>query len=432
MTTPDVMLHTALADVLSGAVNDKLPNLRADGTLWSHAATLGSFMYGGTQPFTIDEAVLTSIVKNFARGYPQKVPVDYEHETQLAAKDRNGPPLSAGRIVEVQAVLTMEQLSPEMKRQLDAERDERQRIGLSRDVNPLGLWIRWQPTSRALSMVKAREVTEMSVVIAWDHPHKNTGEGQGPTLLSVALTNTPFLDDMISVAASRSGGGTPADPAEERPTMNGNKLMLAVAALTGKPAADEDIAVAQINERVSALTADVEVGRKSRESLTLLTAEIGVSDPTQAVLKVRELKGKVEKAESDAKAARLSAVKGAVAAFLKANEAKLGSVPMREHFDEQITAELLEKPELTVEQTKAGKLVASMAPAKNLGREAGADNGTNLTDDPDQFISVRANELLSSDAGIKEIAVQKGQNAALKAAILKAHGEVTARTKQSA
>jgi phage I-like protein len=422
MTPPTIPAGTArtlAADVLAGETN-----VLSNGTLWSHACTLGSFSRDGDGEWSIDAAVLASIEKNFRAGYPQKVPVDYEHETVRKDLDRAAVPftLRAGQIAEVKAVLSLEDLTAEMKKQLDAERARRQRIGLSRDVDPLGLWIRWEPTSRALSMVKDREVTEMSVVIAFDYPHKNTGEGQGPTLLSVALTNTPFLDDMVPVAASRRDGGAPAVPAEERPIMN-TKLMLAVAAVTGKPAATEDEAAEQVQLRFTALTADAELGRKATSNLALLTAEIGVSDPAGAVLKVREFKATAEKAEAESKKIRLSAIDSAVGGFLTANEKRLSSVQLKEHFKASITAEMLKDPALKVEETPSAKVVLSMGQATTLGRTAPTDSGANVNDDADVLVASRVDELLADDEEIKRIAKKDGPVVARRQAILKAARE---------
>lgn len=414
--------RVALADVLPGEAN-----LRSDGTLWSHAATLGDYVHGGSL-FTLDAETVAHLVTNFRSGYPAKVPIDYEHETQTDAIERpNAFTLKAGQIVEVAAVLTLEQLQPEMKAQLDVERARRQRIGLSREVDPLGLWVRWEPTQRALKMVKDREVTEMSVVIHFDYPHKNTGEGQGPTLLSVALTNTPFLDDMVPVAASRSGGrpdSPAATPPLETSHMNGTLLMSAVAALTGKPIVDESGAIAALNEASVSLRADAETGRKSRETLALLTAEIGVSEPAGAILKVRELRAKVDKAETDAKAARLAQVGSEVTAFLTKHEKRLSSVPLKKHFEDAITKELIADPALRLEDAPSAKVVLTMGESRNLDRKAPTDSGQNVNDAPDVMLAQRANELMESDAEVKAIFSRSGAKAAHRRAVIKAAREL--------
>jgi hypothetical protein len=60
------------------------PLVAADGTLWSHAATLGTRYKG--EEFCIDRACVENFVKVFTSGYPQKIPVDYEHGSTTAIR----------------------------------------------------------------------------------------------------------------------------------------------------------------------------------------------------------------------------------------------------------------------------------------------------------------------------------------------------------
>jgi hypothetical protein len=413
--------RVALADTLSGGDG----NLRSDGTLWSHAATLGSFVYGATE-FTIDADTLEQIVANFASGDPAKVPIDYEHETVKKDPATAAIPFTrkAGEIVEVRAVLADEQLLPEMRKQVDAERARRARVGLARDIDPLGLWVRWEPTTRALSMVKDREVTEMSVVIDFDHPNRKTGEGQGPTLLSVALTNIPFLGDMTPVAASGDGRTHPSASGgnlEESGMSTQNRLLVALAALLGKAPATEDEGIAELTAKVDSYKRDAEEGKTAKSGLAMLTAEIGETDPAKALAKVRELKALSTAAASAAETAAASAID----AFLKEHEGRIGSVPARDHFKATLAAEAKAAPTTKVAELPTAKVILSLKPAAALGQKTVADRGANLTDDRDVLLDRRARELVNTDAECKAALTAKGFTEAYRVALRMATKELT-------
>jgi phage I-like protein len=149
--------------------------------------------------------------------------------------------------------------------------------------------MRWKPTQRALAAVKAGEYTELSIAFDSDLPNNVDGAGQGPGLWAVALLNTPFLDDMLPVAASRDSdtppGGRSATPTTERP-MNA-KLIALVAAVRGKPVSTEDEAIAELTAHRDELTElrtlvpfrDVVAAEFSNEK-----------DPAKIVTAIRELR----------------------------------------------------------------------------------------------------------------------------------------------
>ena len=79
---------------------------------------------------------------------------------------------------------------------------------------------RYEPTDRARKLIKNREYRYVSAAFAKDYPDRKTGESQGLTLTSVALTNQPFLDELpeiwLSIAGTRdTGHGTRQNPNPE-------------------------------------------------------------------------------------------------------------------------------------------------------------------------------------------------------------------------
>jgi hypothetical protein len=66
-------------------------------------------------------------------------------------------------------------------------------------------------------LIKNREYRYVSAAFAKDYPDRKTGESQGLTLTSVALTNQPFLDELPEVWLSVKGAGAWGLGAGERP-----------------------------------------------------------------------------------------------------------------------------------------------------------------------------------------------------------------------
>jgi hypothetical protein len=327
-------LHAPLAEHFSRA-----SNVLADGTMWSHAAVLGDFTRGGGGSIALDAPAMRSFAQNFAKGYPKKVPVDYEHETVFKDPAHDAVPYTrkAGDVIEVIAVLAIADLNAAMQKQIADETARRTALGGPRatePVNPLGLWIRWQPTTRALALVREGEVSEMSITFMSEMTAKD-GEEQGPTLLSVALTNTPFLDEMIPVAATRGTGGSPAAPADqEKTTMSTStgRIALLAAVLAGRAVLTEEDAEKAISDKVTELKRENADLQPAKQFTEILSREIGETDPAKALEKVKSLKADVAKAEKASKDAKTEATAAKVEAVLLKHEKRIPSVKAREMY----------------------------------------------------------------------------------------------------
>jgi phage I-like protein len=135
---------------------------------------------------------LRTAVANFRKLSNQDLNVDYDHACEDLERAAGEPTPSAGRIVALD--------EPE------AFRD----AGAGVRGSPESRWIlygRYEPTERARELIKNREYRYVSAAFAKDLPDRKTGESQGLTLTSVALTNQPFLDELpelwLSVDGSR-------------------------------------------------------------------------------------------------------------------------------------------------------------------------------------------------------------------------------------
>jgi phage I-like protein len=147
-----------------------------DGLVRVPLAKLGNFVKGA-QKFAITRRTLSDIVSNFNKRKADTV-IDYEHASEEPEVAQGGAVPAAGWIKAVE----------------DAP-----------DADGV-LYGQAEFTPRAAKMIGDKEYRYMSPVIDWGARNKQTGEAQGATLTSAALTNRPFLDAMPAIAMSDAGG----------------------------------------------------------------------------------------------------------------------------------------------------------------------------------------------------------------------------------
>jgi hypothetical protein len=163
----------------------------------------GSWVKGGRDvSFTHDE--LCQAVENFQKLANHDLNVDYDHACEDLERAGGAPTPSAGRILALDEPEPFKSGDGEMGRSGEPE-------SRSADHPVAGSTARWilygryEPTSRARQMIKNREYRYVSAAFAKDYPDRKTGESQGLTLTSVALTNQPFLDELPEIWLSVSG-----------------------------------------------------------------------------------------------------------------------------------------------------------------------------------------------------------------------------------
>ena len=127
----------------------------------------------GSEKFSITPQDLESIVRNFRERRNGEINVDYDHASEMPEVAAGGPIPSAGRIVSIDP----------------PENAGRRTI----------LWGWFEPTERARALISNREYRYISPAITWGAQNKRTGQAQGATLTSVALTNRPFLEEMPQI-----------------------------------------------------------------------------------------------------------------------------------------------------------------------------------------------------------------------------------------
>jgi phage I-like protein len=135
-------------------------------------AKLGRW-WKGKQKFAITRQDLETVVANFRKKANGEVVIDYDHSTEFAA-GQGQPAPAAGWLKSID--------------------DGPDASGV--------LWGQAEFTEKAREMLASKEYKYISPVIAWGTRNKTTGEQQGATITSVALTNQPVLEEMPAIALS--------------------------------------------------------------------------------------------------------------------------------------------------------------------------------------------------------------------------------------
>jgi phage I-like protein len=174
---------------LTAAMTDKGPQYLvrlgelSEGLTRIPIAVLGRFVKGA-QKFAITKGTLADVVRNF-RARKADTVIDYEHASEEPGVAAGGPVPASGWLKAVE----------------DAP-----------DENGI-LWGQAEFTPRAQEMVKGGEYKYLSPVINWGARNKVTGEQQGATLTSMALTNRPFLEALPAIAMTELGVDADGRPA---------------------------------------------------------------------------------------------------------------------------------------------------------------------------------------------------------------------------
>jgi phage I-like protein len=142
----------------------------------------------GSRKFSITPETLDAMARNFAKRKNDMIVIDYEHASEMPEVARGGPVPAAGWIHE----LTIDDFRLPIgggKSSID-----------NRQSAILGALVEW--TSEAQQMIRTGQYRFFSPAIDWEAKDKETGEPQGPTMTSGALTNHPFLEELPAITLS--------------------------------------------------------------------------------------------------------------------------------------------------------------------------------------------------------------------------------------
>jgi len=136
-------------------------------------AVTGSWVKGNYS-FSITPEDMSAMSANFAKRKNDQVVIDYEHASEMPELAKGGPIPAAGWIHNLHS---------------HASNNEK-----------LIALVEWTP--QAEQMIKTGQYRFFSPAIDWGAQDKETGEPQGATLTSGALTNHPFLEELPPIMLS--------------------------------------------------------------------------------------------------------------------------------------------------------------------------------------------------------------------------------------
>ncbi len=142
---------------------------------WVHPANKHDILITGND--------LRTAAQNFRKKANGEINVDYDHASDMP-NFVGGPRPSAGRVLDLRG--------PEPF--TDSQ-------GTQREI----LWGEYDPTEMARAMIRRREYRYISPVLARGWIDKKTGDSQGMRITTIALTNTPVLEEMPEIFASEEG-----------------------------------------------------------------------------------------------------------------------------------------------------------------------------------------------------------------------------------
>lgn len=186
--------------------------------VWIQIATAGQFKGHSAGPFELSASVFSEIVRNFGATQNKRVAIDFEHASEMSAADGSIPTLGAPAVGWVTA--------------LDNRGDS--------------LWALVEWLEPAKSYIKEGKYRYISPAIRFGARDRVTGQRIGAVLSSVALTNHPFLDGMMPVAAKDLDGDEPSE------TEKNMDLEVALAKL-----ADSQLALSDAQNKVGASQAEI-------------------------------------------------------------------------------------------------------------------------------------------------------------------------------
>ena len=162
----------------------RLSELGDSGRVKMPVAITGSWVHPANgRDIVITGSDLEMVVRNFLGKSNGEINVDYDHASEMPNLIGQPRP-SAGRVLALRG--------PEPY--TDSK-------GIRREI----LWGSYEPTEMARTMIRKREYRYISPVVQRERLNKTTGLDQGVTITTIALTNTPVLEEMPEIFASEEG-----------------------------------------------------------------------------------------------------------------------------------------------------------------------------------------------------------------------------------
>jgi phage I-like protein len=158
---------------------------RPDAQLREIAVAVPGSWVKGDHKFSIKKEDLGDMVRNFEKRKNDMIVIDYEHASEDPQVARGGPIPGAGWI---------------HKLRLGGNGSADLQVGMPASRPALHALVEWTP--QAEEMLRTGQYRFFSPAIDWGACDKETGEPQGATLTSGALTNHPFLEELPPIMLS--------------------------------------------------------------------------------------------------------------------------------------------------------------------------------------------------------------------------------------
>ena len=267
---------------------------------WVHICTGGEFRgYQGFEPFEWGEAEFQQMVANLrrhpsyrlgedGRGSDPVVPWDYEHASEAEATSGTVPLTGA----------------PACGWILDLE------VRPGADGLPQ-LWAlsRFSPT--ALEQIRSGGYRWASVAINTQATDGRTGENMGLVLTSCALTNHPFVQGMVPLAATAKSGQSQNNQSEGMPAM-GLKLLRRALAKRGAARLTTTIRLSDTDSDEKVEEVSSEALEEASDIIDQISELLGSESAEDLIAKASKLKAEAESAS--AKADQLEKLRAALRA----------------------------------------------------------------------------------------------------------------------
>jgi hypothetical protein len=159
-------------------------------------AVTGKWVRGASE-LSITLRDLEAISRNFQERLNGEINVDYDHASEMPEVAGGGPIPSAGRIVKLDPPAPMNG-----SRKSGVGSGKKPAFLLPVSYSRFILYGWYEPTERARLLIQHHEYRYISPAIDWAARNKRSGQPQGATLTSVALTNRPFLEEMPPIQLS--------------------------------------------------------------------------------------------------------------------------------------------------------------------------------------------------------------------------------------
>jgi len=156
---------------------------RAGAQLREIAVAVPGSWVKGDHSFSIKKEDLADMARNFEKRKNDMIVIDYEHASEQPEVAKGGPIPGAGWIHKL-AVSNQQSAVSKLKA----------------DGCVLSAFVEWTP--QAEEMLRTGQYRFFSPAIDWGARDKETGEPQGATLTSGALTNHPFLEELPPIMLS--------------------------------------------------------------------------------------------------------------------------------------------------------------------------------------------------------------------------------------